>query len=299
LVKIITDLKLQNSRLSYNDGEILKSSPIQIQGYAQLSGGNTHYRIDGVGKPIILVHGATVGMWAFEPIVPFLNKAGYRTIRYDLYGHGLSDRPNNKYDINFYQKQLHEFVEYLKLEEECSWLGHSMGAAILAATLSSGSIKHKSFKNVVLVAPLLDYVSRINIRGLLKSPAFGPILMKTVVKPVILRRRRARLKSIGKEDLLKSYEEQIAMPGYWEAMHSVMIDGALGNNAMHYQSLNSRNTECSILWGTADKVIRTDDIETIRSYLSGHSYIELADMGHNLMLAHPKALSEHIINLLN
>jgi pimeloyl-ACP methyl ester carboxylesterase len=41
---------------------------------------------------VVLVHGATVPMFTWDSIVPGLVAAGYRTVRYDMWGRGHSDR---------------------------------------------------------------------------------------------------------------------------------------------------------------------------------------------------------------
>ena len=48
---------------------------------------------------IVLVHGATVPHWEFDRLVPHLRAAGLRVVRFDLYGHGLSDRPAVEYRL--------------------------------------------------------------------------------------------------------------------------------------------------------------------------------------------------------
>lgn len=67
----------------------------QVATYARLSDGRCHYRIDAssTGRPLLLIHGATMGCWQFDRVVPHLAAAGLRAIRLDLYGHGYSDRP--------------------------------------------------------------------------------------------------------------------------------------------------------------------------------------------------------------
>ena len=60
---------------------------------------------------MLLVHGATVPAWEFDRLIPHLRAAGWRTIRFDLFGHGLSDRPAVRYDFSFFLEQALEVLD--------------------------------------------------------------------------------------------------------------------------------------------------------------------------------------------
>src|SRR5262245_51336182 len=81
--------------------------------YVPLGGGVTHFRLEGpqTGVPLVLVHGATVPLWEFDRLAPELHAAGFRTLRFDLFGHGLSDRPACDYTLELFAKQTLELVE--------------------------------------------------------------------------------------------------------------------------------------------------------------------------------------------
>ena len=107
--------------------------------YATLSDGVCHYRVDGPasGKPLLLIHGATVPAWQFDRVVPFFNQAGLRTVRFDLFGHGYSERPATAHNLALYLRQALELIEFLNIKEEFHLLGHSLGSAIAAKLLLS------------------------------------------------------------------------------------------------------------------------------------------------------------------
>jgi len=45
------------------------------------------------GPAVALVHGFSVPYYVWDPTAPELARAGFRVLRYDLYGRGYSDRP--------------------------------------------------------------------------------------------------------------------------------------------------------------------------------------------------------------
>ena len=53
-------------------------------------GGRLYSVAEGAGPPIVLLHAAVVDSRVWEPFVPPLTDAGYRTVRYDARGFGQS-----------------------------------------------------------------------------------------------------------------------------------------------------------------------------------------------------------------
>ncbi|MEX1311463.1 MAG: alpha/beta hydrolase [Candidatus Sulfomarinibacteraceae bacterium] len=55
---------------------------------------------EGVGRPVVLLHGHTLDRRIWLPVLPRLLDAGLRVIRPDLRGHGRSDRPDCGYHVS-------------------------------------------------------------------------------------------------------------------------------------------------------------------------------------------------------
>src|SRR5690606_38411716 len=64
-----------------------------------------------------------------EPLSHMLSQRGFRVLRYDQFGRGLSDRPSMTYDSALYTRQLEELTRHLGIERMhlVSW---SMGGII-------------------------------------------------------------------------------------------------------------------------------------------------------------------------
>ena len=45
------------------------------------------------GCTVVLAHGFSVPYFVYDPTFEFLTQAGFRVLRYDLFGRGFSDRP--------------------------------------------------------------------------------------------------------------------------------------------------------------------------------------------------------------
>ena len=259
--------------------------------FAFLPQGETHYCIEGEGQPLVLIHGATVGLWEYDLLVPHLHAAGYQTIRYDLYGHGISARPRGPYTLELYRQQLLDLLDILALDQPPLFVGHSMGAAILAAALGQNSIPKT---RAVLLAPLLEHASRIALRPLLKTPVLGELLIQTLGRAILSERRKQRLRQIGLDALIPKYLQQIEKSGHWRSMRRVICDGALDDQMARYLGLAQSEHQLALLWGEDDAIITAADIAGIRAALGEHRYESFRGMAHNFLLTHPQLLAQAI-----
>ena len=68
--------------------------------FVELSDGWTHYDVAGPesGQVVILVHGFSVPYYIWDTTFEALVAAGFRVIRFDLFGRGYSDRPATVYE---------------------------------------------------------------------------------------------------------------------------------------------------------------------------------------------------------
>ncbi len=100
-------------------------APEHEQGQAPILGSDLYYEISGAGYPLILLHAgiANSRMWnaQFAPLA-----AHYRTLRYDLRGHGQS--PVTPVDFSHWQDLL-DLMNYLEIEQ-AHLVGISMGGSV-------------------------------------------------------------------------------------------------------------------------------------------------------------------------
>src|SRR5262249_28014279 len=100
--------------------------------FVRLADGYTHYELAGParGPVVLLVHGLSVPYYLWDDTVGPLHTAGLRTLRLDLYGRGLSDRPEAVHNLDLYDRQLVGLLDALNLKEPVHLVGISMGGAI-------------------------------------------------------------------------------------------------------------------------------------------------------------------------
>ncbi|MCP4318977.1 MAG: alpha/beta hydrolase [Hyphomicrobiales bacterium] len=117
-----------------------------------LSDGEIYYTERGPadGRTIVMVHGFGVPQFVFEQNASALANAGFRVVLFDHFGRGWSDRPRARYDTDFYDCELTELLEALKVETPVGLVGYSMGGVIVA---DYAAMHSERLAGVALLAP--------------------------------------------------------------------------------------------------------------------------------------------------
>jgi pimeloyl-ACP methyl ester carboxylesterase len=259
----------------------------------QLGEGSTYWKREGSldGTPIVLVHGATVPSWEFDFLVPHLLRAGFQTLRFDLYGHGASDRPRGAYTFERFERQVIEFIERSDFPRPAIFLGHSFGAALVAAV----SVARPDWvSRIVLVAPMLDFSSTTAWTRLFRVPALGEIAMHGFGVPSLIRRRKRRYSQFGHPQLMPLFLEQVSTPGYGRALLSMFRTGALGIQGDRYAALRASDADILVITGDEDNIIPPEHIARVRSLLPPHEH-RAVPAEHNLLLTHPELVVDALV----
>jgi pimeloyl-ACP methyl ester carboxylesterase len=98
--------------------------------YAKLGANKIHYVSEGKGKDaIVLVHGWTCNLTNWHGQIPELSKRA-RVIALDLPGHGLSDKPDTTYSMDFFADAIDAVMKDAGVEHAVL-IGHSMGTPVV------------------------------------------------------------------------------------------------------------------------------------------------------------------------
>ena len=259
--------------------------------FLHLKAGLTHVVEEGeeAKRTILLLHGATVPHWEFDLLVPHLQARGWRVVRFDFFGHGLSDRPSVEYTFDLFRDQALEVVDGLRADHPLTILGHSFGAAVAAAVATERS---SSIDRIVLVAPLLDFMAGSFWPRVFALPGIGKPIMRGVGMPALKRRRQRRYAAIGAEHLTPRFLAEASASGYAESIASMFANRALGDQRHRYKGLHLCARKVVVVAGSADRVVPLRDVARVRGMLPQHSYLEIAGAEHNVMLTHPERVAE-------
>lgn len=96
--------------------------------YLQLNGCNLHYTDQGVGEPVLLIHGLGSSARDWEHQIPALLPR-YRVLCLDMRGHGKSEKPGGGYSVRTFAEDCLAFIEHMQLVKP-HIVGISMGGMI-------------------------------------------------------------------------------------------------------------------------------------------------------------------------
>ncbi|MGC3981819.1 MAG: alpha/beta hydrolase [Steroidobacteraceae bacterium] len=257
----------------------------------------THWRREGAedGIPLILVHGATVPSWTFDRLVPPLLQAGFQTLRFDLYGHGLSARPSGAYSLERFVNQTIQIIEASHFPRPAIMLGHSFGAVVVAAVAAA---RPEWISRLVFAAPMLNYNATSSWTKVFQRPGVGELAMHCLGIPTLIRRRQRRYRHIGQAHLAQRFVEQVADGKFARGLLSMIRTGALGDQSTRYAALRDLNRELLLITGAIDAVLPLDHVTRIRSLLPSHTYRQV-NAEHNLLLTHPDAVVSTVLDWLS
>src|SRR5258705_1146151 len=87
-----------------------------------------HWGDAGIGRPTVLLHGVCDSQRTWRKVVPALARSR-RLLMPDLPGHGLSDRPDGPFTVEWYAEMVGAGIDALGLET-FDLVGHSFGGGV-------------------------------------------------------------------------------------------------------------------------------------------------------------------------
>ncbi|MBV1886656.1 MAG: alpha/beta hydrolase [Parvibaculaceae bacterium] len=267
-----------------------------ITSVVQLSNGKTRYQLEGPenGELVFLIHGGREPAWTWDEVVPRLHTAGYRTLRYDMFGRGYSDRPEDgDYDQEFFERQAIDLLAELEITQPIHIVGYSFGAAIAARVTSS---RPSHIRSVSLLAP--RYIG-YPVPAIVRVPVLGDLLMRYYVKPNAL----AEVRHFFQDPTLKKkYAGRVGMPegvvGNAHAFSQFVGSDALSGTQKIYETLGRTHLPVLIVSGDKDQSITPAHIEGVVSHLPQAHQIYLVDANHGLVWTHGAQVSAELIRHL-
>ena len=111
-----------------NDRPIVKEYPFPEK-VTTINGIDVHYIEEGVGQPIIFIHGLGGSLDNWVDNIPYFSSKGFKVVSHDQPGFGKSSKPPTDYTMDLFIDTAHELM---KRCDEGKWIvvGNSMGGLI-------------------------------------------------------------------------------------------------------------------------------------------------------------------------
>lgn len=267
--------------------------------FIQLSDGFTHYEIGGPeqGPPVVLVHGFSVPMFIWEPTFQALIEAGFRVLRYDLFGRGFSDRPDIQYNIELFSRQLEELIAAVHLRTPLSLIGLSMGGPI---TLNYADRKRRKVDNLILIDPAGFPLSMKWPFRLLRIPGLGELIMGLLGNMSML---KAVAKDVYDPKLVERFIErirpQMEYQGFKRALLSTLRNGMLGDFTELYRRVGQKSPVAMLIWGRHDQTIPFAHSHYVMDAMPRINFFPVENAGHIPHYEQPELVNKRIIGFLS
>jgi|CZKU01.1.fsa_nt_gi pimeloyl-ACP methyl ester carboxylesterase len=244
--------------------------------FVDVDGMSVHYRDEGSGPPIVLIHGTGASLHTWDAWTAALSGT-HRVVRFDLPGFGLTGpNPDGDYRIDTYV----DFVEHVTTRlglDRFALAGNSLGGQIAWRF----AVRHPAdVRALVLVdaagyprsvrPPLVFRLGSVPVVSSLMGHLDPRMLVKSTLKKTYGDPARIT------PDLVERYYELALRPGNRAAF------GA--RTALPFEDrtaqLRDLNVPTLILWGAKDRLIPVSDAQRFATDIHGATLHVFDDLGH-------------------
>ncbi|MDB4097366.1 alpha/beta hydrolase [Flavobacteriaceae bacterium] len=276
--------------------ELKKTYANEHSQFIEIDGMNVHYRDEGEGQAIVLLHGTGASLHTWDKWTNELKKT-FRVIRLDLPAYGLTGpHPEKKYSLSDYSSFLNSFVESLDIDNFIL-SGNSLGGAIAWHYASE-------YQNKVKLLSLLDPGGLYNkdkqsplVFRLARAPGINKILryvtprffIKNTLKEVYFDKTKLTDKKID------TYRDLILRENNRESF----INRSNSKPVDHTKRLKLITAPTQILWGNEDEWIPVENAKFFSESITNNTVDIMYETGHIPMEERPYESLELFLDFIN
>ena len=266
--------------------------------FIQLTDGVTHYELGGpeTGESVVLVHGFSGPYFIFDPTFEFLTKAGFRVLRYDLFGRGYSDRPHVPYDIHLFVRQLKDLLDELNFRQ-VHFIGLSLGGPITACFIQQYP---EYMKKYVLIDPA---GAKQTVPpwpfNLLKLPILGELALGLFGNAGMVKNIASDRIDVGLVDHFRlQFKIQMQFKGFKQAILSTLRNHMLDSFLETYQFVGRLNKPTLLFWGKNDTTAPFENSKIITEAIPQTEFYAIENSGHIPHYEQPDVVNKILLGFL-
>lgn len=266
--------------------------------FIALPDGIVHYELAGPpdGQPVVLVHGFSVPCYIWDPTLPALVQAGFRVLRYDLYGRGASDRPAVTYDRDLFDRQLAGLLDALQITRPTDLAGISMGGPIVA----NFTARHpERVRRLVLIDPAGFALTLSLAARLVTLPRLGEWVLDRFGDRILV---SDLLHDFCRPERFPEYRSQylpqMRYRGFRNALLSTLRSGLVTGTTDAYAQIGRQPRRALLLWGRDDKTIPFETHARVLAAMPGIEFHAIDEAGHVPHYERPELVNPLIIEFL-
>ncbi len=263
--------------------------------YLAMNGMEVHYRIEGQGDTLLLLHGTAASLHTWDRWAESL-KSDFTIIRLDLPAFGLTGpHPEAKYSLEAYDSFVNDFMNALGAER-FSIAGNSLGGAI---AWHYAAQHPERMEKLILLDPsgLPKDGSTSLIFRLAKNPVSAALLKKLTPRSIIADNLKQVYHDDSKvtDELINRYRDMTRRTGNRQAF----VDRANNTGGVDARAL-LESIQCPTLiqWGRHDTWIPVSDAALFESYIANSRSIIYENAGHVPMEEIPKETAADVRKFL-
>jgi pimeloyl-ACP methyl ester carboxylesterase len=249
--------------------------------FIRLPDGVTHYELSNPDKEntVVLVHGFSVPYFIYDPTFEFLTQSGFRVLRYDLFGRGFSDRPEARYNIDLFFKQLSDLLDALRFTRPVNLVGLSTGGPITATFTAHFP---ERVNKLVLIDPI---GAKILFFARILKVAATPILGEAVISLV---RSDGIVKDLASalldRELVGHFKDRyiasMQYKGFKRGILSSIRNGMLDSFLEIYERVGKMDKPVLLLWGRNDPTVPFKHSDVLRAAMPRVEFHVFENCGH-------------------
>jgi pimeloyl-ACP methyl ester carboxylesterase len=287
---VYSDIPVEELKLKYAN---------EFSKFIEIDGMQVHYRDEGKGTPIVLIHGTASSLHTWNDWTKELTK-NYRVIRMDLPAFGLTGaNANGDYSIQNYIRFLDMFLSKINIDK-FYLAGNSLGGNI--AWNYTAEYPEKVKKLVLVNASgLPTNKPPPAIFKMAKMPVISSLFLYVTPRFFIKKNIKEVYEDDSKitDELITRYHEMALRVGNRQAF----IDRAKADFKWEekeiLEKLKSVKTETLLLWGENDNWIPLDNGQRMHNALINSKLVVIENSGHVPMEENPKESLALFLNFLN
>ena len=263
--------------------------------FVEIDGMQVHYRDEGIGFPIVLIHGTASSLHTWNDWTTELTK-NYRVIRMDIPAFGLTGPNRNAdYSIKSYTQFLHQFLMKINIQK-FHLAGNSLGGNI--AWNYAAEYPDKIEKLILVDASgLPTNKPQPAIFKMAKTPVLSSLFLYVTPKFFVKKNMKEVYGDDAKvtDDLVMRYHKMALRVGNRQAfIDRAKIDFKVDVKAS-LEKLKSVETPTLLIWGADDHWIPLDNGKRMHAVLANSKLAIIENSGHVPMEENP-AESLQILN---
>ena len=266
--------------------------------FIALAAGVTHFEIQGSANApvVVLVHGFSTPFYIWGPTFEALAAAGFRVLRFDLYGRGYSERPRTAYCIQLCITQLSQLLTALEIKDPVHLVGLSYGGTVVAGFTNQNP---ESVKTLTLIDPLVTTTALEKIKAL-KFPLVGELLMALYLAPYFL--PKSQPLDFYKPERFPGWEtryrDQMRYKGFCRAILSTFRNVRKMFLESDYRAIGKTRLPVLGFWGEQDLTISRTDMFQLESLIPQMRLHTIKNAGHIPHYEQPDIVNPILIRFL-